>query len=266
MEVEFEISMVDELKYFLGFQINQMEDGIFISQAKYAKNIVKKFGLETSKSKRTPFATHVKVTKDEDGKVMDINMYRSMIESLLYLTASRLDIAHCVGICATYQADPKESHLNLVKRILKYIKGEPVPLQSIPHQETRHKEILAKKSLILLLLWKDDVAHNEPNPGQEDEIQPEQSGVRARDQMLVTPIMDDSGKSQNPSSDSLEKVGCTDTLLKSAEGGDNADIPVSRGDIDVGVSSSSKDNGTKKVGVPEKKSIDDEGFNPSVKC
>ncbi|GAA0152263.1 hypothetical protein LIER_10783 [Lithospermum erythrorhizon] len=59
-ELEFEMSMVGELKYFLGFQINQMEDNIFISQAKYAKNIVKNFGPETTKFKRTPIPTHVK--------------------------------------------------------------------------------------------------------------------------------------------------------------------------------------------------------------
>ncbi|GAA0181585.1 hypothetical protein LIER_42281 [Lithospermum erythrorhizon] len=78
MEAVFEMSMVDELKYFLGFQINNMEDRIFLSQAKYAKNMVKKFELDTSKSKRTPFATHVKVAKDEDGKSMDISTYRSI--------------------------------------------------------------------------------------------------------------------------------------------------------------------------------------------
>ncbi|GAA0141045.1 transmembrane signal receptor [Lithospermum erythrorhizon] len=123
MEAEFEMSMVGELKYFLGFQINQMEDSIFISQANYAKNMMKKFGLESSKTKRTPFATHLKVTKDEDGKAVDVSLYRSMIGSLLYLTASRPDIAHSVGVCARYQENPKESHLNLVKRILKYVQG-----------------------------------------------------------------------------------------------------------------------------------------------
>ncbi|GAA0163418.1 hypothetical protein LIER_19292 [Lithospermum erythrorhizon] len=123
MEAKFEMSMVAELKYFLGFQINQMEDNIFISQVNYTKNMVKKFGLETSKAKRTPFVTHVKITKDEDGKVVDVSLYRSMIGSPLYLTASRPDIAHSVGVCATYQTNPKESHLNLVQRILKYVQG-----------------------------------------------------------------------------------------------------------------------------------------------
>ena len=68
MQSEFEMSMVGELNYFLGFQIRQMNDGIFISQSKYAKNLVKKFGLEKSSHKRTPAATHVKLTKDELGE------------------------------------------------------------------------------------------------------------------------------------------------------------------------------------------------------
>ncbi|GAA0153068.1 transmembrane signal receptor [Lithospermum erythrorhizon] len=123
MEAEFEMSMVGELKFFLGIQISQMKDRIFISQSKYAKNIVHKFSLVNAKPKRTPMATHVKITKDENGKEVDISNYRSMIGSLLYLTASRPDIAHSVGVCARFQAAPKESHLNLVKRIIKYVQG-----------------------------------------------------------------------------------------------------------------------------------------------
>ncbi|GAA0160085.1 transmembrane signal receptor [Lithospermum erythrorhizon] len=123
MEAEFEMSMVGELKFFLGIYISQMKDSIFISQSKYAKNIVQRFGLENAKTKRTSMSTHVKITKDENGKEVDISNYRSMIGSLLYLTASRPDIAHSVGVCARFQAAPKESHLNLVKRIIKYVQG-----------------------------------------------------------------------------------------------------------------------------------------------
>ncbi|GAA0149902.1 transmembrane signal receptor [Lithospermum erythrorhizon] len=123
MEGEFEMSMIGELKYFLGIQINQTKESIFITQSKYAKNLVKRFGLETASSKRTPLATHVKITKDEGGVSVDVSKYRSMIGSLLYLTASRPDISHSVGICARFQADPKEIHLNLVKRIIKYVHG-----------------------------------------------------------------------------------------------------------------------------------------------
>jgi hypothetical protein len=111
MRSEFEMSLVGELTYFLGLQIKQAEDTIFISQSKYAKSIVKKFGLENATHKRTPAATHIKLSKDENGVDVDQCLYRSMIGSLLYLTASRPDIAFAVGVCARYQANPKTSHL-----------------------------------------------------------------------------------------------------------------------------------------------------------
>jgi hypothetical protein len=98
-----------------------MEDTIFISQSKYAKNIGKKFGLDNGGHKRTPTETHLKPTKDEGGISVDQSMYRSMIRSLLYLTVSMPDITFVVGVCARYQAEPKRSHLTQVKRILKYI-------------------------------------------------------------------------------------------------------------------------------------------------
>ncbi|CAM8999896.1 unnamed protein product [Rhodiola kirilowii] len=121
MQKEFKMSMVGEMNYFLGLQVTQKEDGIFISQSKYAKNLIKKFDLEKASHKRTPAATHIKITKDEAGTKVDQTLYRSMIGSLLYLTASRPDIAYVVGVCARYQADPKESHLLQVKRIIKYV-------------------------------------------------------------------------------------------------------------------------------------------------
>ncbi|KAK2364020.1 putative mitochondrial protein [Trifolium repens] len=123
MQSEFEMSLVGELTYFLGLQIKQMEDTIFISQSKYARNIVKKFGMENATHKRTPAPTHLKLTKDEKGISVDQSLYRSMIGSLLYLTASRPDITYAVGVCARYQADPKVSHMTQVKRILKYVNG-----------------------------------------------------------------------------------------------------------------------------------------------
>ncbi|KAL0559605.1 hypothetical protein IC582_004220 [Cucumis melo] len=94
---------------------------IFISQEKYARNLVKKFGLEQAKAIRTPAATQIKVSKDGAGKKVDESLYQSIIGSLLYLTASRLDIAYVFCVCARYQTDPHEFHLHFVKRILKYI-------------------------------------------------------------------------------------------------------------------------------------------------
>ncbi|CAM8979840.1 unnamed protein product [Rhodiola kirilowii] len=109
--------------YFLGLQVKQKAAGIFISQSKYARNLIKKFDIEKATHKRTPAATHVKITKDEVDTTVDQTLYKSITGSLLYQTASRPDIAHAVGVCARYQAHPKESHLMNVKRIIRYVCG-----------------------------------------------------------------------------------------------------------------------------------------------
>ena len=101
------MSIVGELSCFLGLQIKQRKEGIFITQEKYAKNIVRKLDLEKSQQKRTPTAKHVKITKDTTGATVDHKLYKSIIESLLYLTASRLDITYVIGICARFQSDPR---------------------------------------------------------------------------------------------------------------------------------------------------------------
>lgn len=100
------MSMVEELSFSLGLQIKQEKDEIFISHEKYAKNIVKKFGLNKSQHKRTPVATYVKITKDSEAEAVDNKLYKSMIGSLLYLIVSRLDIAYVIGVCARFQSDP----------------------------------------------------------------------------------------------------------------------------------------------------------------
>ncbi|XP_050875076.1 uncharacterized mitochondrial protein AtMg00810-like [Lathyrus oleraceus] len=100
-----------------------MDDSIFISQSKYVKNIMKKFGMENASHKRTYAPTNLKLSKDEKGVNVDQSLYKSMIGSLLYFTASRPDITFVVGVCARYQAEPKMSHINQVKRIMKYING-----------------------------------------------------------------------------------------------------------------------------------------------
>ncbi|XP_050914907.1 uncharacterized mitochondrial protein AtMg00810-like [Lathyrus oleraceus] len=98
-----------------------MDNTIFISQRKYAKSILNKFGMENVSHKRTPAPTHLKLAKDEKGVNMDQSLYRSMIGSLLYLTTKKPDITFVVGVCARYQSEPKMSHITQVKRILKYI-------------------------------------------------------------------------------------------------------------------------------------------------
>ncbi|XP_031091095.1 uncharacterized protein LOC115996096 [Ipomoea triloba] len=116
------MSMVGQLMYFLGLQVKQGSDGYFISQEKYANNLTKKFDLESCKSPRTPISTSTKLAKDEARQPIDPTLYHSLIGSLLYLIASRLDIMHSVGMCARYQATTKESHLIVAKIILKYVK------------------------------------------------------------------------------------------------------------------------------------------------
>jgi len=123
MQSEFEMSMMGELTFFLGLQIKQMEEGTFISQSKYCKEVLKKFEMDNAKVASTPMATSYYLDKDELGIEVNQTMFRGMIGFLLYLTASRLDIMQFVCVCARYQASHKESHLIAVKTILKYLKG-----------------------------------------------------------------------------------------------------------------------------------------------
>ncbi|KAI3667612.1 hypothetical protein L6452_42678 [Arctium lappa] len=125
METKFEMSMMGELNFFLGLQVKQLPEGIFINQAKYIKDILKKFNMSDSSVMKTPMATGTLLDADPSGKPVDQKVYRSMIGSLLYLTASRPNIMFATCFCARYQSNPKESHLTAVKRILKYLKGSP---------------------------------------------------------------------------------------------------------------------------------------------
>ncbi|XP_062093458.1 uncharacterized protein LOC133799460 [Humulus lupulus] len=110
---------VDDIVF--GLQAKQSEDGMFISQSKYAKNLLKMFGLDTAKHTKTLMGTPVKLTKDDNEVKLDPTLYRCMIGSLLYLTASRLDICYSVGVCASYQGNPMESHVTALKRSIRYV-------------------------------------------------------------------------------------------------------------------------------------------------
>jgi hypothetical protein len=115
--------MIGELSYFLGIQIKQMKNGTFVSQGKYIKDIIKKFGLQDAKPMSTPIGTNDQLGIDDSENMVDQKLYRSMIGSLLYVTASRPDVMFSVCKCARYQASPRESHLKATKRILRYLKG-----------------------------------------------------------------------------------------------------------------------------------------------
>jgi hypothetical protein len=117
------MSMLGELSFFLGLQISQSNKGIFISQTKYIKEMLKKFKMEDCKPVSTPMITGCKLSKDDESPEADHTMYRSMIGILLYVTASRPDVMQVVGLVARFQSAPKESHVVAVKRILRYLKG-----------------------------------------------------------------------------------------------------------------------------------------------
>jgi len=123
MQGEFEMSMMGELSFFLGLQVKQSKDGIFLCQSKYCKEILKKFEMESCKEASTPMPLSCYMDADAAGKRVDQMKYRGLIGSLLYLTTSRPNVMFVVCLCARYQANPKESHLKAAKRILKYLKG-----------------------------------------------------------------------------------------------------------------------------------------------
>jgi hypothetical protein len=120
MSREFEMSLMGELQFLFGLQIKQSKEGTFVHQAKYTKDIVRKFKMEDSKAMMTPMSTTIALDADEEGEHVDQKEYRSMIGSLLYLTATRPDIQFSVCLCARFQASPRTSHRQAVKRIFTY--------------------------------------------------------------------------------------------------------------------------------------------------
>ncbi|KAK6120346.1 hypothetical protein DH2020_045903 [Rehmannia glutinosa] len=119
---QFEMKDLGEANYILGLPIKQCLEGIYISQSKYTKELLKKFGIDEGRTLSTQWQPMSNLTKTK-GKSVDESKYRGMIGSLLYLTASRPDILHAVCLCARFQSNPKESHMSAVKRIFRYLKG-----------------------------------------------------------------------------------------------------------------------------------------------
>ncbi|WVZ76496.1 LOW QUALITY PROTEIN: hypothetical protein U9M48_024471 [Paspalum notatum var. saurae] len=120
---EFEMSLMGEIQFFLGQQIKQGPEGTFVHQAKYTRDILKKFDMGDSKPMTTPMSTNTALDADEDGEAVDQKEFRGMIGSLLYLTTARPDFHFAVCLCARYQASPRTSHP--VKRIFRYLKFTP---------------------------------------------------------------------------------------------------------------------------------------------
>ncbi|XP_050919838.1 uncharacterized mitochondrial protein AtMg00810-like [Lathyrus oleraceus] len=112
-----------ELTYFLGLQIKQLKEGMYVCQIKYCQELLKRFGMEDAKSIDTLMPTNGNLDKDESGKDFDVEIYKGFIGYILYLTASMSGIMFSVYMCAPYQYAHKESHLKSIKHILRYLHG-----------------------------------------------------------------------------------------------------------------------------------------------
>jgi hypothetical protein len=125
MKSEFQMSMMEELTFFLGIQVKQTKQGNFIHQARYMNDLMKKFNMVELKPLSTPMSTTTTLDPIKNGKAMDQKEYKSMIGFLLYLTATQLNIQFVVGLCARFQAFPCSSHQTTVQRIFRYLKCTP---------------------------------------------------------------------------------------------------------------------------------------------
>jgi hypothetical protein len=125
MSREFEMSMMGELMFFLELQINQTREGMFVHQGKYTKDLLRKFDMGKAKPLSTPMSTTIALDENKEGEVMDQKEYRSMIGSLLYLTAMRPDIRFVVCLYARFQSSPRTSHRQAVKQIMRYLRFTP---------------------------------------------------------------------------------------------------------------------------------------------
>nr|GFA06587.1 uncharacterized mitochondrial protein AtMg00810-like [Tanacetum cinerariifolium] len=117
------MSMMGEMAFFLGLQVNQSPCGIFINQSKYVLEILNKYGMESYDPVGTPMEIKNKLDLDQNETPVDATKYRSMIGAVMYFTSSRPDIVHTTCLCARYQAKPTEKHPKEVKRIFRYLRG-----------------------------------------------------------------------------------------------------------------------------------------------
>jgi hypothetical protein len=119
----FEMTDLGEMTYFLGIEVRQKQDGIFICQEKYLKEILKRFKLEDCKEVSTPMVLKTKLQKEDGAENADEGIYRKIIGCLMYLTATRPDILHAVSILSRFLNFPSELHMMAAKRVMRYLKG-----------------------------------------------------------------------------------------------------------------------------------------------
>lgn len=123
MKREFEMTDLGKMKYFLGVEVIQDSEGIFISQRKYAKEILERFNLQNANHVKNPIVPGVKLTEDGDENRVDSTVYKQLVGSLMYITTTRPDLMFVVCLLSRYMSDPREEHMQAAKRVMRYIKG-----------------------------------------------------------------------------------------------------------------------------------------------
>ncbi|KAK2438086.1 putative mitochondrial protein [Trifolium repens] len=120
---EFDMTNLGSLKYFLGLEFTKTSCGILIHQKKYVSDILKRFAMVNCNPANTPMETASSLNEDNEGKSVNSTHYKQIVGSLRYACNSRLDICHSVGIVSRFMQSPKLSHMQAVKRILRYLQG-----------------------------------------------------------------------------------------------------------------------------------------------
>ncbi|XP_071740601.1 uncharacterized mitochondrial protein AtMg00810-like [Rutidosis leptorrhynchoides] len=119
------MSSLGAINFFLELQVDQTEKGIFLHQSKYVADILSRFKMEDERIAKNPLSVNHGITPENTGPKVNPTMYRAIIGSLIYLTASRLDIMFATCLCARYQAQPNVNHMLAAKKIMRYLKGTP---------------------------------------------------------------------------------------------------------------------------------------------
>eukprot|EP00253_Pinus_taeda_P030339 PITA_30339 len=123
MKEEFQMTDMGLLRYFLGIEVDQNENGIFISQARYVNEVLGRFNMQECKTSITPTVMGLKLSKEDINKDFDPSLYKSIVASLMYLTATRPHIMFAVSLISRFMERPKEAHWEAAKKIMRYVKG-----------------------------------------------------------------------------------------------------------------------------------------------
>lgn len=123
MKRNFDMTDLGKMRYFLGVEILQREEGIYICQRKFAKEVLERFEMSTCNGVNNPIVPGVKLSKKGGGAVLDTTLYKQMIGSLMYLTVTRPDLTFVVCLASRYMENPTEAHFQVLKRVLRYVKG-----------------------------------------------------------------------------------------------------------------------------------------------